>query len=243
MREERRTRTVCAAMVLFLTLAGSAAGQADLDLSPAFATFLQTKDFRLDSVPDLYPGGYARISVYARRANLGGMLVDEVWFRLVGVTLDVQALRQGTLRITDYRETAMHARFTLRNLEEYFIAGNAFKDLRLWSDGEFLFGEGTVPFQGLPVKVWLKGFFAVGGTTDVYFYIDNLRVNGLPVLTSIIRRIEAEINPVLTQKTWPATFKIRSLKMTKEIFIVSSQANPNAPCAYCTSGDLPVVAP
>lgn len=231
------------AMVLVLILAGSTAAQTDPDLRRAFGNFLQTKDVRVDSVPDLYAGGYARISVYARNASLGSMVVDEVWFRLVGVTLDPAALQQGTLRILDTRDTFMHARATIKNLEEYFRAGNPIKDIRLRSDGEYLYMEGTVPLVGVLTKVWLKGFFQVGGTKEVYFYINDLRLNGLPVFDPLIRTLEAKYNPVLTQATWPVTFKIRALKMTKEWFVVSSQPDPNAPCAYCTGGEEPNVSP
>ncbi len=235
-------RLLIATSVLF-GVAGGAVGQPGSDLFAAFSAFFHTKDVRIDNVPDLYPGGYARISVYAKKANLSGLVADEVWIRLVGVTLDVAALRAGTLRITDTRDTALYARSSLKSLEEYFLAGNAFKDIRLWSEEGYLFGEGTIPYDGRPVKVWLKGFFAVGGISEVYFYLDNMRLNGLPVPTFVIRKLESDMNPVLTQRTWPVTFKIRSLLMTKDVFVISSQADPSAPCAYCSSGDAPTVNP
>ncbi len=229
--------------VIVLGLAAGVAAQTEADLQQAFSAFFRTNDVRIDSVPDLYPGGYARVSVYARKASLGGLVVDEVWMRLVGMTVDVEALRQGTLRVTDYRDTALHARASIKSLEEYFLAGNAFKDIRLWSDGAYLFGEGTVPYNGQPIKIWLKGFFAVGGTKEVYFYVDNIRVNGWPMPTFLIRKLETEFNPVLSQNTWPVTFKIRSLKMTQDVFVISSQADPSAPCSYCTGGDAPLLTP
>jgi len=194
-------------------------------------------------VPDLYPGGYARISLYAKHATLGGMLVDEAWFRLVGASLDPEALRRGELRLLDVRDTAMHARASIKSLEAYFRRGNPVQDIRLWSDGVFLYGQGTVPVRGVLARVYLKGFFAVGGTREVYFYIDDLRINGLPMLVPLIRRWEQDINPVFTQALWPVTFKIRALRMTKEEFVVSSQPDPTAPCAFCTGGDAPSVAP
>lgn len=239
----RGARILGVVLLAVLAVAGAASGQSEAELRQAFANFLSTKDVRIDSVPDLYPGGYARISVYARKANLGGMVVDEIWFRLVGASLDPAALQQGTLQFLDTRDTAMYARTSIKSLEDYFRAGNPIKDIRLWSDGDYLYGEGTVPLGGTLAKVWLKGFFAVGGTKEVYFYVDNLRINGLPVFDPIIRKLEADINPVLTQATWPVTFKIRALKITKDWFVVSSQQDPSAPCAFCTGGDSPSVAP
>lgn len=220
-----------------------AAPDDEADLRRAFASFIGAKELRLDTVPDIYPGGYARISIYAKRANLGGMIVDEAWFRLVGVTLDPAALKRGELRISDVRDSAMHVKASIKSLEEYFQQGNPIKDIKLWSDGEYLYGQGTVPLGGLLAKVYLKGFFAVGGTKDVYFYIYDLRVNGLPIFSPLIKKWEEQINPVFSQMLWPVTFKIRALKMTPEWFVVSSQADPNAPCLFCTGGDAPAVAP
>src|SRR3989304_3553600 len=61
----------------------------------AFGSFIAAKEMRFDIVPDLYPGGYARISLYAKKASLGGLLVDEGWFRFVGGAPDVAALQRG----------------------------------------------------------------------------------------------------------------------------------------------------
>ncbi|MDQ7844292.1 MAG: hypothetical protein QN141_13685 [Armatimonadota bacterium] len=235
-----------AAAVVATVALGSAAGAAadpEADLHRAFGAFIKARQLEIDAVPDLYPGGYARISLHARQADLGGMVVEEAWFRLVGVSLDPEALRRGDLRVLDLRDSAMHLRASLRNLEAYFQQGNGIKDIRLRSDGQFLYAEGTVPLAGVPAKVHLKGFFVVGGTKDVYFYIDSLKINGMPVLYPLIRRWEQEINPVFTQALWPVTFKIRSLRMTPEAFIVSSQADAAAPCLFCTGGDAPTVAP
>jgi len=240
---EGRWAALIVVSVVVAAIAPPASGQSEAELQKLFAGFLKTNDIKIDAVPDLYPGGFARVSVYAKKANLGGMQVDEVWFRVIGASLNVAAMQRGELRVDEWRESAIYARFTLKNLQEYFISGNAFKDIRLWSDGQFLFGEGTVPLNNLAVRVWLKGWFALGGTKDVYFYIDNMRVNGVPLLDPIIRTLESKYNPVLTQSTWPVTFAIRSLKVTKEVVVVSSQADANSPCAFCTGGDAPVVSP
>ncbi len=237
-----------AIVIAALLVAGARASAARPDgdeagLRRAFGSFISAQEMRFDTVPDLYPGGYARISVYAKKATLGGMFVDEAWFRLIGVTLDVGALQRGELRILDTRDSAMHAKASIKSLEEYFQQGNPVKDIKLWSDGEFLHGEGTVPLAGGMAKISLRGFFSVGGTKDVYFYVSDLRVNSLPVLSPLIKKWEDEINPVFRQTQWPVTFKIRALKMTKEWLIVSSQADPEAPCHFCTGGNAATVAP
>ncbi|OLD48423.1 MAG: hypothetical protein AUI83_13015 [Armatimonadetes bacterium 13_1_40CM_3_65_7] len=219
--------------LLLAVLAGSVAGQGDSALLRAFSRFLGTQDIQFDLVPDLYDGGYARISIFAKNANLGGMLVDEVWFKLVGITLDVRALEQEHIKILDYRGTAFHGRVSVQRLQEFFLASNAFKDIRLWSDGTSIYGEGTVPFNGLPIKIWLKGRFSVKGTKEINFHVDNMRINGFPLFSPIIRLMESQINPVMSQKDWPVNFPIRSLQMTTDGFILSSQADALAPCSIC----------
>lgn len=225
----------CAIGLLVFLLAGAAAGQDDPDLVQAFSRFLKTEEIHMDTVPDLYEGGYARINLYARDASLGGLVMDEVWIRLVGITLDVERLRRGRLKILEYRGTAFHARATVQRLQEYFVAGNAFKDIRLWSDGKSLYGEGTVVYRGAAIKVWLKGHFSVSGTTEIFFHVENVRINGFPLFAPIIRIMEGQINPIVTQKTWPVTFTIRSLRMTTDGFVLSSQTDALAPCAICGS--------
>jgi len=215
----------------------------EADLRRAFSAFINAKELRFDLVPDLYPGGYARISIYAKHADLGGMIVDEVWFRLVGASFDAEALRRGELRILDLRDGAMHVRASIKSLEAYFQRGDGIKDIQLWSDGEYLFGRGTVPVAGFPLKVYLKGSFAVGGTKDVHFHITDLRLNGLPIFSPLVRRWEQQINPVFNQSLWPITFNIRGLRMTREWFLVSSQADPTAPCLFCWGGATSTVGP
>jgi hypothetical protein len=239
----RRAAVLTAAVLIVCVPAWAEPGYDPGLLRQAFGTFIPAREMRLDVVPDLYAGGFARISIYAKRASLGGMLVDEVWFRLVGVSLDAPALQRGQLVILDTRDTALHARASIKRLEEYFQEGNPVKDVRLWSDGQYLYGSGTVPVGGAMAKVSFRGFFAVGGTKDVYFYVDTLRVNGFPMLAPLIRKWEAEINPILRQTDWPVTFKLRTLKMTRDWLVVSSQADPEAPCLFCTGGDAPSVTP
>ncbi len=226
-------------LALLLFLIPAATGQDGGDLLRSFVGFLHTQDIAIDSVPDLYPGGYARISLRARNAKLGGMLVDDVWVRLVGVSLDPSALQHGQLRVLDYRNTAIHGQVGVRRLQDFFTSGGAFTDLRLWADGTSLFGEGVLPYQGASIQVWLQGYFALSGSQDVSFHIVNMRVNGFPLFDPIIRTLESQITPVLTQRDWPVTFAFRSLQMTKEGFVLSSQPDALAPCAFCLRTEGP----
>ncbi|HVH31243.1 MAG TPA: hypothetical protein VNA31_06215 [bacterium] len=219
----------------------AAIGQDDGELRRSFGAFLRTQDMVIDSVPDLYPGGYARISLHARNANLGGMVVDDVWVRLIGVSLDPAALQKGQLRVVDYRGTAIHGQVGVRRLQDFFTA--AIKDLRVWSDGVSLYVEGSLPYEGVSLRVWLKGQFSVDGTKDVHFHIENMTVDGFPVFSPIIRVLEDKINPVLSQRDWPVTFTLKSLQMTKEGFVLSSQPDALAPCTFCLQSDESVSRP
>jgi len=201
-------------------------------LLKAFSSFLQSDALYVESVPDLYPGGYARISLYARKANLGGLIVEEVWFRLTGPSLDPEWLGRGQLKVTDARDTAMHGRASIKSLEAFFTSGGV-KDVRLWSDGRFLYAAGTVPFNGRSASVFLQGYFTVNGSKDLFFHIENARINGLPIFSFILRPLERQINPVMSQKAWPVTFVIRAIRMTKDEFVLSSQADLAARCGFC----------
>ncbi len=211
-----------------------ARAQSDPQLTRAIASFFTGADIlRVDAVPDLYEGGYARISVYARRARVasGGLVIDEAWTRLRGVTLNVTALQQGAFRVESTRSAAVYLRVGLRSLEQYFVA-HAYEDIRLWSDGAYLYGTGTVPLLNRPTRVEMKGTFAVEGTKDLYFQVESLRVNGFPVPGALLRLLEKQFNPILSQQDWPVIYTFRSVRLTREDVIVSSEADPTV-CGFC----------
>ncbi len=212
----------------------------DPALVRAFSRYLRTAAVYVESVPDLYPGGYARISLYARRAALGTLVADEVWFKLVGVSLDPDALERGRLRLLGARDTALHGRTSIASLQGLFAASGV-ADARVWSDGRSLYAEGTVPLEGVPVRVFLQGRFAVNGTKDLYFHLERARVNGFPVFSFVLRALENRINPVMSQMDWPVTFRLRGLRMTLHELLLSSQADLDRPCGFCVTppGGLP----
>lgn len=242
MRGVRLRWSVAAALAAAAVISAPAAADEAL-LRRAFAAFMRSADeLRIEAIPDLYEGGYARISVFGRRVQLtDGLRVDEAAIRLVGVSLDPAALRAGTLRVLDYRDSAMSTRVLLRSLEQYFNAGNPMGDIRLWAEGGSLHGTGTVLFRGQPTRMRMKGFFAAAGTTEVYFYFESLYANNLPLPTAVVRDLERAINPVIHQRGWPVTFKIRTVRLDLDGLTVSSQAD--AACPGCGGGEPPVYAP
>jgi hypothetical protein len=234
-------RWPCAALVVAFAALPAAADEALL--RRAFGTFLKSaEELRIEAIPDLYDGGYARVSVLGRRVVLNdGLRVDEAAIRLVGVSLDAAALRSGTLRVLDYRDSALHVRVLLRSLQDFLNAGSALDDIRVWAADGYLLGTGTVLFRGAQTRLRMKGFFAVAGTTEIYFYFDSLHANGLPLPTSVIRDLERQINPILHQREWPVTFRLRSVRLDAQALTISSQ--PGAACPGCGGGEQPSFSP
>jgi len=237
-----RVLVIVSAIVLVAVIALPASAHEAM-LRRAFGSFMRSaEELRIEAIPDLYDGGYARISAWGKRVHLNqGLRVDEASVRLVGVSLDPDALRSGIIKVRDMRESSFQARVLLQSVQEYFNAANAIEDLRLSADDGYLVGIGKVMFQGKPTRFRMKGFFAVSGTTEVYFYFDTLHANGWPLPTAVIRDIERQINPVVHQRDWPVTFKIRSARLDAQSLTVSSQGDGT--CPTCGGGDQPAVSP
>lgn len=231
--------SLAAGIALLVVLCLGAPGAADdALLTRAFGSFLRRADvLRIEAIPDLYEGGYARITVTGRGVHLHqGPRVDEVMVRLVGVSLDPVALRGGQLKVVDYRGSALRLKVLLRSLQDHFNAGGGVGDIRLWAEQGYLYGTGTAPFRGQPARLRMKGFFAVAGTTEVYFYFETLHANGLPVPTAVIRDLERQVNPILHQREWPVQFPLRLLRLDPEALLLSSESDPSAPCPSCGGG-------
>lgn len=230
-----------AVSAVLLTLSAVAGRGEDAPVHRAISSFFRSAQvLRVDAVPDLYEGGYARVSVYAARATLaGGFRVDEVWVRLLGVSFNPQALRAGEFRVDSVRDTAIHMRVSVRNLERYFTEINPWKDIRVWAQDGFLHARGTVLLSGIPTRVELKGSLAVADRPELYFHVERLRVNGLPVPPAVLRELERRYNPLLTQADWPVRFRLRSVRIRADDVVISSQASADAPCGFCTEGGVP----
>lgn len=231
------------AVILVVALAGLPAVADEALLRRAFGSFMRSADeLRIEAIPDLYEGGYARITAIGKRVVLiDGMRVDEAMVNLVGVTLDAAALNAGTLKVIDFRDSAFQAKVLLRSIQEYFNANRLIDDMRLWVEDGYLFGTGTVNFRGVPARMRMKGFFAVSGTTEVWFYFETLHANSLPLPTAVIRDLERQINPIINQQTWPVTFKIRTLRLDGQSLSLSSRSEGS--CPSCGGGEQPIYNP
>lgn len=227
-------RSLAIIAMTLITIAPAAAHEHEALQRSLLRFFRGAELLRVEAVPDLYEGGYARISVYAKRARLdeGGLLVDEAWVRLRGVTLSVPHLREGTFRVVSVRDAAIYLRVSVRSLEQYFIAGNPWDDIRVWSEDGYLFARGTVPLLRIPTRVEMRGYFAVEGTHEIFFYVERLRVNWLPLPEFLLRNMERQYNPVIDQKTWPVIIKLRSIRLSKEELVVTSEPDPGV-CGFC----------
>jgi hypothetical protein len=193
---------------------------------------------RMDVVPDVYEGGYARISVYAQGAAVGGMRIDEMWIRLVGASFDPTELHRGTLKVLQVRDSGVFGRLALKNIETFLAQQGTVKDLRLVRDDEMVIATGTLAWNGVPAQVRLRGVFQVYGEPEIYFHIHGMAVNGLPVPFALVEQLERQLNPVVDFRSWPVPFKIRSFRTTRDGFVLSSQRDFAQPCNDCGGPEL-----
>jgi hypothetical protein len=204
-------------------------------LRPLFSHLLgDPPSMHLEVVPDMYEGGYARVSIYSRNVNIKGMLIDELWIKLVGASFDPAALREGTLKVIDLRDSAIYGKLNLASVQDFLNhQASDIHDVRLRLNGEAVVGTGTVLYNGVPTRVRMQGVFQVYGEPEVFFHIQALFVNSLPVPYVIVDHLERQINPVVDFRTWPIQFKIHSFRQTTEGFVLSSQRDFAQPCAAC----------
>jgi len=225
------------ALAVLISVLPAAAAEPDPALERALTSFFRNAEvLHFDAVPDLYEGGYARISVYTRRARIADLLVEEGWVRLRGATLNVAQLREGNFRVDAVRDAAMRLRVSIRALEESMQAASPKDDIRITSDGTFLYGQGTVPLGGRLVRVELKGTLLVRGTPEVFLNLATLRLNNFPLPSPLVEAVERRYNPVVKQRRWPVRFNFHSIRLTREEFLVSSEADPLV-CSFCA--DVP----
>lgn len=233
-------RWIVLVAALAMALGGAGPGRADIPvasvevLRPLFSRLLGNPPvLEMDVVPDLYEGGYARVSLYARQADIKGMRVDELWIRLVGVSFDPALLRQGALKVLSLRDSAIYGKLSLASVEEFLNHEKVVRDVRLRLDGESVVGVATVLYNGVPTRVRMQGVFQVYGEPEVYFHIQALLVNWIPVPYVVVDRLERQINPVLDLRSWPVAFPLRTFRQTPSGFILSSQRDLSQPCAAC----------
>lgn len=195
----------------------------------------------MEAIPDLYDGGYARVSVYGRHVMIKGMLVDELWIRLVGVSFDPAELRRGSLKVLDIRDDSIYGKLSLAAVQDFLNRQAAVKDVRLGISAEAVTGAATVMYNGIPTSVRMQGIFQVSGDPEVFFHIQALSVNSIPVPYVLAANLERQINPVVDFRGWPVQFKIRTFKQTPEGFVLSSQRDFAQPCNTCGGPPLQVV--
>jgi hypothetical protein len=187
----------------------------------------------MEAVPDIYDGGYARVSVYGRHVMIKGMLIDELWIKLVGVSFDPAELRRGNLKVLDIRDNAIYGKLSLAAVQDFLNQQAAVRDVQLGVNAEAITGAATVVYNGIPTRVRMQGVFQVYGDPEVFFHIQALSVNSIPVPYILAANLERQINPVVDFRTWPVEFKIRTFKQTPEGFVLSSQRDFAQPCDAC----------
>jgi hypothetical protein len=208
-------------------------------LRPIFTQLLDNPPvLRLDVVPDLYEGGYARVSIYAEHPQIKGMRIDQLWIRLVGVTFDPQALRAGELKVLDVRESAIYGKLQLASVQDFLNHEGSVQDVRLVAREDTIMASGTILYNGVPTRVRMQGVFQVYGAPEVFFHLQALLVNSIPVPYILVDKLERQMNPVVDFRTWPVPFPIRTFHQDSGAFVLSSQTDYSQPCEAC--GGAPV---
>ena len=238
-------RSLLVVLVIGCALGVLRSAQADVPfasvevLRPLFSQMLGNPTLmRLDAVPDIYEGGYARISVYAEHARIKGMLVDEMAIRLIGVSFDPAALREGTLKALEVRDSGIYGRLRLSSVQEFLRQQGPVREVLLRRDGDVVIATGLVDYNGVPTRVLMRGVFQVYGEPEIYFHIEALIVNHLPLPYVVVDQLERSMNPIVDLRSWPVSFKIRSLRSTADGFILSSQTDYSQPCNDCGGPEI-----
>jgi hypothetical protein len=187
----------------------------------------------METVPDIYDGGYARVSLYGGHVMIKGMLINELWIKLVGVSFDPVALKHGEIKVLDIRDQAIYGKLSLQAVQDFLNRQAAVKDVQLGVNAEAITGAATVMYNGIPTHVRMQGIFQVYGEPEVFFHIQALSVNSIPVPYILAANLERQINPVVDFRTWPVQFKIRTFKQTPEGFVLSSARDFAQPCNDC----------
>jgi hypothetical protein len=221
--------------------AGADQSTSEEQLRALFGHLLGDPPFlKMDTVPDLYDGGYARVSLYGRNVVIKGMLIDELWIRLIGVSFDVAEMHAGNLKVVDIRDDSIYGKLSLQAVQDYLSRQGAVKDVHLGTNAEAVTGAATVVYNGVPTHVRMQGIFQVYGEPEVFFHIQALSVNSIPVPYILAANLERQINPVVDFRTWPVAFKIRTFKQTENGFVLSSQRDFAQPCNTCGGPPLQV---
>ncbi len=193
---------------------------------------------RLAAVFDPQAGDYERVNVYAEHAAIQGLRVDQLWIRLLGASFDAAQLRQGALKVLAVRDSAVYGRVATSSVEEFLNHESAVRDAKVSEAGDATAVEGTVVYQGLPTHVQMRGVFQVYGQPEVFFHIQSLVVDSVPMPAAVASQFERQINPILDLRGWPVAFPLRTFRQTGNAFVLSSQADLSQPCDAC--GGAPV---
>jgi len=203
-------------------------------LRPVFSRLLGDPPvLRLDAVPGARDGMYERIGVYAEHAAIQGLLVDQLWFRLLGVTLDPSQLQHGTLQVLATQHSAIYGTVALKSVQNLLNHESAVTGVTLTADGASTIAAGTIVYAGLPTQVRMRGIFQVSGVPEIFFHLQELTVDALPMPSAVAEDLEQKINPVVDLRGWPVSFAIRTFRQTDAGFILSSQADNTRPCEAC----------
>jgi hypothetical protein len=154
------------------------------------------------------------------------------------VSFDPAALRDGALKVLEVRDSGIYGRLRLSSLQEFLRQQSPVREVLLRRDGDIVVASGLVEYNGVPTRVLMRGIFQVYGEPEIYFHIETLIVNHLPVPYVLVDRLERSMNPIVDFRSWPVSFKLRSMRSTADGFVLSSQTDYSQPCNDCGGPDI-----
>ena len=208
-------------------------------LRPVFSRLLGGPPvLRINAVPGPRDGAYNQIGVYAEHAAIQGLHIDQLWFRLVGADLDAAQLRRGTLQVRKVQSSAIYGKVSRASVQDLLNHEKTVTDVTLTADGATTVATGTIAYGGVPTHVTMRGTFQVSGVPEIFFHLDALTVDALPMPGAVAAQVEQQINPVVDLRNWPVSFAIRMFRQTSAGFILSSQPDDTQPCEACVGAPV-----
>jgi hypothetical protein len=193
---------------------------------------------RLSAAADPQTQDYSRINIYAEHAAIEGLRIDQLWIRLLDARFDAAELRQGRLKVLGVRDSAVYGRVATASVEDFLNHESTVKDAKLSTDGDATAVEGTVVYNGFPTHVQMRGVFQVYGQPEIFFHIETLIVDSVPMPQPLANQFERQINPVVDFREWPVAFPLRTFRQTGTAFVLSSQADLSQPCNACAGAPV-----
>ncbi|MFQ5794317.1 MAG: hypothetical protein ACE5JP_04620 [Candidatus Bipolaricaulia bacterium] len=165
--------------------------------------------------------GNLDILIEGRQALLGvpaPLLIERLWIYIE----DVELNRRG--RIIGAHRGEAYLQIRTEDLSTFLLNANEtldpkVRDAKVTFEGNSIILQGSYPLIRVPVSFWLRGHFALNGTTKVDFKGERLRVGFLPI-SLLLGRLERDMNPILDFSDFFFPIMLAPIEMNEEVLIL-----------------------